>query len=91
MFKGGEMKIQVLGSGCPTCKKLYEMTKQAVAELDLEIALEYLTGIEGTQRIIELGAVSSPVLAVNGQIALIGFTPDINRIKEAIIKIAPKV
>ena len=85
------MKIQVLGSGCPTCKKLYEMTKQAVAELDLEIALEYLTGIEGTQRIIELGAVSSPVLAVNGQIALIGFTPDINRIKEAIIKIAPKV
>lgn len=23
------MKIQVFGSGCPTCKKLFEMTKAA--------------------------------------------------------------
>lgn len=27
------MKVQVLGSGCPTCKKLYELTKQAVNDL----------------------------------------------------------
>ncbi|PIR62148.1 MAG: thioredoxin family protein [Candidatus Pacebacteria bacterium CG10_big_fil_rev_8_21_14_0_10_42_12] len=80
------MKIQVLGSGCPTCKKLYEITKKAVAELGDDFELEYLTGVEGTQRIIELGAMSSPVLVVEDKIAMIGLTSDIEKIKEAIHK-----
>ena len=80
------MKIQVLGSGCPTCKKLYEITKKALAELGDDFELEYLTGVEGTQRIIELGAMSSPVLVVEDKIAMIGLTSDIEKIKEAIHK-----
>ncbi|MCA9372705.1 thioredoxin family protein [Candidatus Woesebacteria bacterium] len=81
------MKIQVLGSGCPTCKKLFEITKQAVEQLDdKSIELEYLTGVEGTTKIIELGAMSSPVLAVDNKIALIGFTPDVDKIKSALTK-----
>ena len=40
------MKIQVLGSGCPTCKKLFELTKQAVEELDLKTEVEYITDIQ---------------------------------------------
>ena len=80
------MKIQVLGSGCSTCKNLYEFTQKAVDEMKLGISVEYITGNEGIQKIIELGAVSSPVLAVNGQIAMTGFIPDIERIKTAIQK-----
>jgi len=34
------MKIQVLGSGCPTCKKLYEMTKTAVVESKVSVEVE---------------------------------------------------
>jgi len=49
------MKIQVLGSGCPTCAKLNEITKKAVAEM-----------------------------GVNGEIAMTGFTPDVEKIKEKI-------
>jgi small redox-active disulfide protein 2 len=82
------MKIQVLGSGCPTCKKLYEMTQKAVEELGLVSPVEYLTGAEGIQKIIELGAVSSPVLAINDKIAMIGFIPDIEKIKSTIKKAA---
>jgi small redox-active disulfide protein 2 len=70
------MKIQVLGSGCPTCKNLYEITQKAVKEMGLKEEVEYLTGNEGIQKIIELGSVTSPVLAVNGKIAMIGFTPN---------------
>ena len=78
------MKVQVLGSGCPTCKRLYEMTQKAMTEMGKTDQVEYLTGADGMQKIIELGAMSSPILAVNGQIALTGFTPDINKIKQAI-------
>jgi len=78
------MKVQVLGSGCPTCKKLYDIAQQALAEMDINVELEYLTGIEGTSRMIELGAMSSPVLAVNNKIVMIGFTSDKEKIKAAI-------
>jgi small redox-active disulfide protein 2 len=77
------MKIQVLGSGCPTCKKLFELTKQAVDELGLKIEVEYITDI---QRIVEMGVMSSPVLAIDGKPAITGFLPDIKKIKDTIKK-----
>ncbi len=78
------MKIQVLGSGCTTCKKLHEITQKAVTEMGMNEKVEYLTGSEGTQAIIEMGVMQSPVLAVNGNPVMTGFTPDIEKIKKAI-------
>lgn len=78
------MKIQVLGSGCPTCAKLNEAVTKAVEEMDLKEKVEYLTGAEGTFRIVELGAMSSPVLAINDKVAMVGFTSDLEKIKETI-------
>ena len=82
-LKGNTMNIQVLGSGCPTCKKLYEITQQAVKELNLTDTVEYSTDVS---KIIEMGVMSSPVLAVNGKPVMIGFSPDIEKIKTLIIK-----
>ena len=73
------MKIQVLGSGCPTCKRLYELTLQAVKELNLNEEVEYITDIS---KIIEMGVMSSPVLAVDGKPVMVGFTPDVEKIKK---------
>ena len=77
------MKIQVLGSGCPTCKKLFELTKQAVEELGLKTEVEYITDI---QKIVEMGVMSSPVLSINSKPVLTGFSPDIEKIKDTIKK-----
>ena len=76
-----ETKIQVLGSGCPTCKKLFELAKQAVSELGLKAEVEYITDI---QKIVEMGVMSSPVLAIDGKPVISGFLPGIEKIKEAI-------
>ena len=76
------MQIQVLGSGCATCHKLYEITQKAVKELGIDSGVEYITGNEGMKKIIELGVMNSPVLVVDSQIAMIGFIPDIEKIKE---------
>jgi len=80
------MRIQVLGSGCTTCKKLNDMTVQAVKELGLKDNVEYLTGDLGTSKIIEMGIMSSPVLVVNDKPVMVGFTPDIEKIKSLIQK-----
>ena len=78
------MKIQVLGSGCATCKKLYEITQKAALEMGIKEKVEYLSGSEGMQALIEIGSMTSPVLVVNGKIAMTGFTPDIEKIKNFI-------
>jgi hypothetical protein len=78
------MKVQVLGSGCPTCKQLFAVTQQAVAGMDGDIEIEYLTGVEGMGRIIELGGMSSPVVAVGNTIAMTGFSADLTKIQTAI-------
>ncbi len=78
------MKIQVLGSGCPTCKNLYELTKKAVEEIGLKEEVYYLGGPEGIQKIVEMGSMSSPILVIDNEIAMTGFTPDVGKIKEKI-------
>jgi len=77
------MNIQVLGSGCPTCKKLFELTQQAVKELNLNEKVEYITDVS---KIVEMGVMSSPVLAVNDKPVIVGFLPDIEKIKNLIKK-----
>jgi len=75
------MTIQVLGSGCPTCRKLFELTQQAVKELDLKTEVEYVTDV---QKIVEMGVMSSPVLAIDGKPVIYGFLPKLEKIKETI-------
>lgn len=71
--------IQILGSGCSTCWKLYELTQEAAKQLGLSVLVEYINDI---QKILDLGVMSSPVLAVNGQPVLAGGLPTIEKIKE---------
>ena len=75
------MEIQVLGSGCPACKKLFELTSRAVEELKIDTKVEYITD---TQKIAELGVMSSPVLTVNDKVVVAGSVPSIEKIKAAI-------
>jgi len=75
------MQIQVLGTGCPTCRKLFELTKKAVEELNVKIEVEYITDI---QKMVEMGVMSSPVLVVNGKPVMTGFTPNVGKIKKLI-------
>jgi len=80
-MNGRITSMQILGSGCPTCKKLFELTKKAVSQLNLDLEVEYITDI---QKIIELGVMSSPVLTINGKVILVGQLPSLDKVKEII-------
>ncbi len=82
-MKNNNINVQVLGSGCPTCRKLYELTKEVVAEMNLGTEVEYITDV---QKIVEMGVMQSPVLAVNGKPVMTGFTPNKEKGKELIKK-----
>lgn len=74
--------IQVLGAGCPTCKKLFETTREIVSELGMKIEVAYITDIE---QIMAMGVMSSPVLAINGQAVVAGQLPSAEKIKELLM------
>ena len=73
--------IQVFGSGCSSCKKLYEAADRAVKDLGSEIEVEYITDIN---RLLELGVMQSPVLAIDGKPVAVGFIPNAEQLKELI-------
>lgn len=75
------MKIQVLGTGCPTCKRLFEQTKEIAQELVPLVEVEYTDDI---QQMLDLGVMQSPVLALNGIPVHVGSVPSPHKIKELI-------
>jgi small redox-active disulfide protein 2 len=62
-------KIQILGTGCPKCKKLAENAEAAAKELGIEYQLEKITKIND---IMKFGVMVTPALAVDGTVKVAG-------------------
>jgi small redox-active disulfide protein 2 len=71
------MKIEVMGSGCPKCKKLFERTEEAVKALGLDVMVDYITDVE---KIVAMGFIQSPILMVNGKAVMVGQLPSTDEI-----------
>ncbi|MBK8871931.1 MAG: TM0996/MTH895 family glutaredoxin-like protein [Elusimicrobia bacterium] len=71
-------KIQVLGTGCPKCKKLTEAAEQAAKALGIEYTLEKVTDIE---KIMDFGVMATPALAVDGVVIVSGRVPSVEELK----------
>jgi len=71
-------KLQILGTGCPKCKKLAENAEAAAKALGLEYDLEKVTDIT---EIMQMGVMMTPALAVNGVVKVVGKVPDPDAIK----------
>lgn len=66
------MKLQVLGMGCPKCRKLYDAVKRVIGELGLDCELEK---VEDLAAISAMGAMLTPALAIDGEIVVAGRVP----------------
>ncbi|OGV56395.1 MAG: redox-active disulfide protein 2 [Lentisphaerae bacterium GWF2_44_16] len=72
------MKIQILGTGCPKCKKLAENAEAAAKELGLDFELEKVTDIN---KIMGFGVMMTPALAVDGTVKVVGKVPSVEELK----------
>ena len=77
------MIIKVLGSGCANCKRLYEYTKEAVKELNVDAEVIYVTDMVA---IAEANLLRTPGLMIDGKIVSYGRVPNFYEIKEMIQK-----
>ena len=72
-------KIQILGTGCPKCRKLAEFAEQTAKELGIEYEIEKVTKISD---IMKFGVMVTPALVVDGQVKVAGKIPTIEQLKE---------
>ncbi len=66
-------KIQILGTGCPKCKKLAENAETAAKELNLDYEMEKVTDLNA---IMAFGVMMTPALAVDGVVKVVGKVPE---------------
>jgi small redox-active disulfide protein 2 len=72
------MTIQVLGPGCKRCEALATVTREAVSQLDLDASVEKITDYAQMARI---GVMSTPALAIDGQLVFSGSVPSVEQVK----------
>lgn len=72
------MKIQILGTGCPKCKKLAENAEAAAKALQLDCQIEKVTDIN---QITAFGVMMTPALAVDGVVKLVGKASSVDELK----------
>jgi small redox-active disulfide protein 2 len=71
-------RIQILGTGCPKCKKLAENAEAAAKALGIEYELVKVTNIS---EIMKFGVMMTPALAVDGVVKVAGKVPSVDEVK----------
>ncbi len=76
------MKIEILGTGCPKCKKLFLNTEEAVKDLTIEAEI---VKVEDIQEIINAGVMMTPAFAVDGEVKSAGKVLSVDEIKKILV------
>ena len=78
------MNIKILGPGCPKCKTLEKVTREAVAEEGIDATIEK---VEDIMKIMEYRVMHTPVLVVDEKVVLSGQVPSVKQVKDILTKI----
>lgn len=73
------MKIEILGTGCPKCKKLEENTRKALEEVGKTADIIKVTEVD---KIIEYGVMSTPAIVIDGEVKSYGEIIEVEEIKK---------
>ena len=66
------MKIKVLGTGCPKCKKLYAEAEKAIASSGVAVEL---SKVEKIDDIMKYGVMMTPALVIDEEVKASGRIP----------------
>jgi small redox-active disulfide protein 2 len=66
------MELKILGTGCPTCKRLEKVTRQALDEMNVEATVTKVTDM---MDILSYGIPATPGLVIDGKVVSYGRVP----------------
>jgi small redox-active disulfide protein 2 len=71
--------IEVLGPGCARCQETYRVVRHVVEQSDFACTL---TKSESIDRMVALGVLQTPAIAINGGVVLAGRIPTAAEVKQ---------
>jgi small redox-active disulfide protein 2 len=77
------MEIKILGTGCPKCRTLEELTRKVVKDNMLEANV---TKIDDIVEIMKFNIMTTPALVVDGKVVAKGRIPSVDEIKQFLTK-----
>ncbi|HEX2977150.1 MAG TPA: thioredoxin family protein [Bacteroidales bacterium] len=77
------MEIKILGTGCPKCKTLEKVTRDAVSEMGIAADIQKE---EDIVKIMGYGIMHTPGLVINGKVVSSGRVLSSNEVKELLSK-----
>jgi len=75
-------KLQILGTGCAKCAKLFQTTEAAAKSLGQEVQIEKITDL---QKIMSFGVMMTPALVVDGVVKVSGKVPSAEEVKKMLL------
>lgn len=66
------MDIKILGSGCPKCQRLEQLTREVATDLGVDVKIEHVRDIA---KIMEFSVLATPALVVDGEVKVSGRMP----------------
>jgi len=73
------MKVQILGMGCPKCRKLEANARKAIEELGVDAEVEKVQNIKEISR---FGVMMTPALVIDGKVKCSGEIAPVDKIKK---------
>jgi small redox-active disulfide protein 2 len=77
------MEIKILGTGCPKCKTLEQLTRDVVRENGIDANI---SKVEDIMEIMKFNIMTTPALVIDGKVVLKGRIPSSEEIKQLLIK-----
>lgn len=71
--------VEVLGPGCPRCQETYRVVRHVVETRGVECTLRK---VEDIQRMVALGVLQTPAVAVDGKVVLAGRIPKAEEVEK---------
>ena len=73
------MKVQILGTGCPRCRKLEANARKAIEELGIAAQVEKVQDIK---EITKFGVMMTPGLVIDGKVKSTGEIASVEKVKK---------
>jgi small redox-active disulfide protein 2 len=77
------MEVKILGTGCPKCKTLEQLTRDVVNKNGIEATI---TKVEDIMEIMKYNIMSMPALVIDGKVVTKGRVPSAEEIKQLLTK-----
>ena len=73
------MDIKILGTGCPKCQRLEQLTREVAAELGVEATFEH---VRDMAKIMEYPVIGTPALVIDGAVKVAGRMPSTEELSQ---------